>query len=279
MNVLFGDPTGALSEPFTIRATNANPTVGLLALDPDGGLIEPFSERGLLDVARRDHVARPTRSRLHRLPIRRLKSGPSESRVGEARVVDPTDDIIVLTPLAQFQPVLRDRCSPWSARTTPDVSANLQRFQLVNVIRYWASRLHHCHRDAVFAESSTRRGRRRDAHSSAKRFSTLRRRRSTQWLRPDQRPDVGMAPICCRHRHAITDTKSHTVNRRAYSVGVTTLIPCACAGRGTYKGYDTRTAPEFGSATPDGGRDTPHRSQSATRMTRAADMTAARGSY
>lgn len=103
MNVLFGDNTGGLSEPFTVRSTNASPTVGLLALDPDGGASEPYSD--LIFTAadgvttwrgRQDRTLAPT-------PYASLQIGNAESRVIEARTITPFDDVMVLTPLDQFK--------------------------------------------------------------------------------------------------------------------------------------------------------------------------------
>ncbi len=105
MNVLFGDPSGALSDPFTVRASGSNPTVGLLALDPDGGSAsEPYTD--LIFSAsdgvttwrgRQDRTLAPT-------PYPSLQIGAQESRVIEARTTSPFDDVLVLTPLGQFQP-------------------------------------------------------------------------------------------------------------------------------------------------------------------------------
>jgi hypothetical protein len=104
MDVLFGDSTGALSEPFTVRSTNARPTVGLLALDPDGGTSEPYTD--LVFTAsggittwrgRQDRTLAPT-------PYPSLQIGNGESRVIEARTTTPNDDVLVLTPLSQFRP-------------------------------------------------------------------------------------------------------------------------------------------------------------------------------
>jgi hypothetical protein len=104
MNVLFGDPSGALSDPFTVRAPGSNPTVGLLALDPDGGSAsEPYTD--LIFSAsdgittwrgRQDRTLAPT-------PYPSLQIGAQESRVIEARTTSPFDDILVLTPIGQFE--------------------------------------------------------------------------------------------------------------------------------------------------------------------------------
>jgi hypothetical protein len=96
MNVLFGDGTGALSDPFTIRATNATPAVGLLALDPDGGAAsEPYTDlvfSALEGVTtwrgRQDRTLAPT-------PYPSLQLGAQEARVIEAKVLAATQDILV----------------------------------------------------------------------------------------------------------------------------------------------------------------------------------------
>ena len=107
MTVLYGDTNDALTQPFTIRQPSSNPAVGTLALDPAGATSEPNSDlvfTASLGVTtwrgRSDHTLAPTPYASLALPTNVLP------KIIGAHVIDPTDDVFLLTSASQIDSAL-----------------------------------------------------------------------------------------------------------------------------------------------------------------------------